>query len=302
MSTTIEWTHVPGYRGDVWNPVSGCNKVSPGCKHCYAETMHKRLRAMGVKGYERPFLSGARPVPERLMKPLSTKKPTAWFVNSMSDLFHPDVPNNYIDQVFAVMALCPQHLFLILTKRPKRMHNYFGRGLSRIQTELDLLGEDKNLFDKAVSASVSIGTGDGWPLPNVWLGTSVEDQTRAEERIPYLLRCPAAVRFLSCEPLINSVNLMTWLHIVADRDGLIRAFTDLNWVIAGGESGPKARPMDTDWARSLRDQCAAACVPFFFKQHGAWLHGKRVGKKAAGHLLDGREHFAWPETATRSTQ
>lgn len=314
MSTTIEWTHVPGYRGDVWNPTTGCSKVSQGCKHCYAETMHRRLHAMGVKGYERPFLDGARPVPERLHKPLKTKTPTAYFVNSMSDLFHADVPFSYIDQVFAVMALCPQHLFLILTKRPERMAEYLQPRDPLFLTDRYMaIGARMNALrglrvDEADPAPM--------PLPNVWLGTSVEDQATADARIPHLLRCPAVVRFLSCEPLLGAVDLR-WDVAYERSAGALSLRDALHWVIAGGESGPKARPMHPDWARGLRDQCQAAGVPFFFKQWGEYLpfdqhtHEERerliaagvdqrvdvskVGKARAGRLLDGRDHYGWPK-------
>lgn len=332
MSTSIEWTHIPGYRGDVWNPTTGCNKVSQGCKHCYAEVMHRRLQAMGVKGYEQPFLAGARPVAERLQKPLKAKKPTAYFVNSMSDLFHEAVPFWYIDQVFAVMALCPQHLFLILTKRPERMAEYFSTRdrFAAIPPEAV-----KPFGDEWVANGRVNITEHRHPLPNVWLGTSVEDQATADARIPHLLRCAAAVKFLSCEPLLAPVDIdryEDWLctdPLCAHRPGI-------GWVIAGGESGAGARPMHPNWVRRLRDQCQAAGVPFFFKQWGAWLpvsaidaavnypsertmlfsevtgkpymgvksltdtgqHMARMPKHASGNLLDGRTQLEWPKVIT----
>ena len=320
--TTIEWAQVPGYRGDVWNPTTGCSKVSQGCKHCYAETMHRRLNAMGVKGYERPFLEGARPVPERLHKPLKVKKPTAYFVNSMSDLFHEDVPFSYIDQVFAVMALCPQHLFLILTKRPERMAEYWSTPGRRELIEAAILQVmDANGLPTMVVPWVSERMD---AIPNVWLGTSVEDQATADARIPHLLHCPAAVRFLSCEPLLGAVDLklnhrMPLNFHKPEERRYIEVAEELHWVIAGGESGPGARPMHPDWARSVRDQCAAAGVPFFFKQWGAWLGARqdgdadhvphhlncsdepiRVGKHASGNLLDGRTHLEWPRVITET--
>jgi len=285
----IEWTD------ETWNPVTGCTKVSPGCKHCYAERMATRLR--GRHGYpeDDPFRVTLHP--DRLDQPLRWRQPRRVFVCSMSDLFHPDVPDEYIRSVFVSMETSHKHTFQVLTKRPERMAGFLQDWWSMTSP----YGED------------SYG-----PAPNVWLGTSVEDQERADERIPHLLKTPAAVRFLSCEPLLGPVALSNWLPPrppaypgypqEADLAG-----PHLNWVIVGGESGPGARPMNPDWARSIRDQCQAVGVPFFFKQHGAWAsvsgvgcrgehhyfkNGptvRRVGKKAAGRELDGRTWDEYPE-------
>ncbi|MDH4249360.1 MAG: phage Gp37/Gp68 family protein [Deltaproteobacteria bacterium] len=227
--TTIEWAT------DVWNPVTGCTKVSAGCLHCYAEGVAGRFWG------ERQF-ADVRCHPERLNAPLRRRKPARVFVNSMSDLFHPDVPKEFINQVFAVMSMASQHTFMILTKRPERMLGYVMN-----------------------------------PPRNVWLGVSIEDQNTADQRIPILLSTPAAVRFVSVEPMLGPVDLyprLGWLiggpgislgPIFGEADGS-GPFPDLDWVILGGESGPGARPMDPEWARSVRDQCAAGPVPFFFKQ------------------------------------
>jgi len=195
-----------------------------------------------------------------LYHPLRWRKPRRIFVNSMSDLFHQDVPDEWIDRVFAVMALAPQHTFQVLTKRPERMRAY-----------MTTRQRDTVYPDRAVLAylpapdPLSLRT-PSWPLPNVWLGKSVEDQPTADARIPHLLATPAAVRFVSAEPLLGPVDLTAYMfgaHQTEETDWCARR---LNWLIVGGESGPGARPMHPDWARSLRDQCAAASVPFFMKQ------------------------------------
>lgn len=233
--TKIEWTDV------TWNPVTGCDKVSQGCKNCYAEVMHRRLRGMFPEKYSKPFLGNIEVHADELMKPTTWKKPHMVFVNSMSDLFHYKVPFSFIYQVFAVMDVCRQHTFQILTKRPDRM-------LEFMNAYCEYPGTNRQ------------------PLPNVWLGVSCEDQKQADLRIPLLLQAPAAIRFLSCEPLLAPIDLDNHLPIMERSAG-----NDLHWVIAGGESGHHARPMHPDWVRSIRDQCHAANVPFFFKQWGEWL-------------------------------
>ena len=230
--TSIEWTE------STWNPVTGCSKVSPGCKNCYAEAFAERFR--GVPGH--PYSQGfdLKLWPERLDLPVRWKRPRMIFVNSMSDLFHPAVPDAFIQAVFNVMANSPHHVFQLLTKRP----------------------------DRAAALSPLLP----WPR-NVWLGTTIETQHYVS-RLAWLRQCPAHLLFLSCEPLLGPLNL------------------DLNrisWVIVGGESGAKARPMTPDWARAIRSQCQEAGVAFFFKQWGAFDDtGVRVGKSKAGRLLDGR--------------
>ena len=240
-NSSIEWTEA------TWNPVTGCTKVSPGCAHCYAETFAERFR--GVPGH--PYQQGfdLKLWPERLDLPLRWKRPRTIFVNSMSDLFHADVPDTYIASVFDVMRRADWHTFQVLTKRPERV-----AALSR-QLE--------------------------WS-PNIWMGTSVENQ-RWTSRIDHLRGTDAQVKFLSCVPLLGPLQL--------DLDGI-------DWVIVGGESGYRARPMRADWARDIRAQCEHAAVPFFFKQWGAHdEHGIRVGKGRAGRVLDGRTWDAMPSRA-----
>ena len=237
-SSKIEWTE------QTWNPIVGCTKVSAGCKHCYAETMAKRLQAMGTPGYENGF--ALRLLPERLADPVRRKKPTVYFVNSMSDLFHDKVPEAYIDQVMDVIRETPQHNYQILTKRAARMARYFRH--------------------RSVPA-------------NVWLGVSVENQKHGVPRIDYLRKVDVRIRFLSVEPLLEDVGPLN--------------LTDIHWVIVGGESGPKARPMRVEWADAVRIQCEAQGVAFFFKQWGGWgADGKRRAKSKNGRLLNGR---TWDE-------
>jgi protein gp37 len=307
MSTKIEWTD------QTWNPTTGCNKISAGCKNCYAEPMHKRLKGMGQPKYQTDFNKGVQTWEDELLKPLKWKKPRKVFVNSMSDLFHEDVPFFFIDKVFAIMALTPQHTYQVLTKRADRMSEYFSQLLKQ--------------SNRVKSFNIFTGLTDEveFPLPNVWLGTSVENQEQADKRIPHLLSVPAAVRFLSCEPLLGRVDLKNIkgnagsyyqvLEPVLNAGDSSRPSID--WVIAGGESGHDARPMHPDWVRSLRDQCQAAGVPFFFKQWGEWMPigttdglqqlpfgnynidtkfgFSKVGKKAAGRMLDGREWNKYPK-------
>jgi protein gp37 len=235
--SAIEWTDA------TWNPVRGCVKVSPGCKHCYAETFAERFR--GVPGH--PFEQGfdLRLVPEKLEAPLRWKRSRRIFVNSMSDLFQAGVPTAYIEQVGRVMERADWHVYQVLTKRPDRMRRLLSR-------ELDWLGA----------------------LPHVWLGVSVENRRHGLPRLEQLRATPAAVRFLSIEPLLEELGTL-------DLKGI-------DWVIVGGESGPRARPMREEWVVSLRDQCARARVPFFFKQWGG------VRKHETGRLLRGRAHDQMP--------
>lgn len=246
--SSIEWTQ------STWNPVTGCDRVSPGCDHCYAMTLAKRLKAMGNPRYQQ---DGKRKTSgpgfgvtlhlDQVELPQRWRKPRMIFVNSMSDLFHPDVPDAFIRNVFDSMRTADQHTFQILTKRPRRMQRLLSKW------------ED---FARN-------------PLPHVWLGVSVENQEWAEKRIPLLLGTPAAVRFLSCEPLLGPVDLASYV-------GGATAGSSIHWVIVGGESGPKARPMQLAWARQLRDTCRRARVPFFFKQWGGRT------PKAGGRELEGR--------------
>lgn len=295
MSTKIEWTD------ETWNPVTGCTKVSEGCDHCYIERTPP-FRMAGRKflpmvGPEVGKTTGVQLHPERLDRPLTWRKPRRVFVNSLSDLFHNDVPDDYIARVFAVMALAPQHTFQILTKRPGRMRSLLNSPNFRVSVDEAIRGR------VAASAPARVW----YALPNVWLGVSVENQKWADIRIPQLLETPAAIRFLSCEPLLGSVDLFARSSI--DRD------PGLDWVICGGESGPGARPMHPDWARSLRDQCTESGTPFHFKQWGEWAPASefanhrrhyfddgqmvaRYGKHIAGRELDGRTWDEYPGSPT----
>ena len=319
--TGISWTDA------TWNPILGCSRVSEGCRNCYAEGIAYRFghgkptvySGLTVLANGHPQWTGKIVETRQLLAPLSWRKPKRVFVNSMSDLFHENVTDEQRDRIFAVMALCPQHIFQVLTKRPKRMLEYFSAaGMSKIREAL--IGRQASIIHLE-RTKMPVLEWPGLPLPNVWLGTSVENQATADERIPFLLETPAAVKFLSAEPLLGPIDFRK-------VSGFNRIGLDLSnwWVICGGESGPGARPMHPDWARSLRDQCANGQVPFFFKQWGEWepqkqASGKtgmgseiyywaddrtkpsdvdchcsfKVGKKKAGSLLDGIEHKAFPE-------
>lgn len=323
--SNIEWTD------QTWNPVIGCTPVSPGCLNCYAATMANRLQAMGQTNYvgltvkrggfkvvesaenvggprggvavtdhrKRVVFSGkVRTLPDRLMEPLSWKKPRRVFVNSMSDLFHEDVPFEFIDQVFAVMALCPQHTFQVLTKRPERMAEYFRSiadeddvggcgGMMRLGTAAGTMldgswvwGEGKKhrtAIEHFISDTYEVDDEESgyeaqevpWPLPNVWLGTSIEQQPQAK-RVWDLFKCPAAVRFVSIEPMIGPVDLDAVEALYAawiDRKPTMGIYLD--WVIVGGESGANARACDVEWIRKIVKQCRVSKTPVFVKQLGA---------------------------------
>jgi protein gp37 len=301
MSTGIEWTD------ETWNPIIGCSVLSPGCTNCYAMRWAHRI-GRNYKGLTELHKGNAvwngevKLIADRLLEPATWRKPRHVFVDSMGDLFHENIPAEWIVQVFAVMSQHQQHIFQILTKRPARM--------------LEVL------------SNIAI-------LPNVWLGVSIEDQLRAEERVPLLLKAPAVMRFVSAEPLLGPIDLTRLTVKGCDHINALTGIEEnhphgtlqtarLDWVIAGGESGTGARVMHPYWPRSLRDQCAAAGVPFFFKQWGDWAPapdhlnyeeaaewaGKRffshhssghtfvrMGKPAAGRSLDGVTHDAMPQRA-----
>lgn len=285
QNSKIEWTDA------TWNPVSGCSKVSAGCKNCYAEKIAERFK--GSKAFPDGFKVTLHP--ERLSDPLHWRKPKRVFVNSMSDLFHEEVPFKFILEIFGVMAKAKRHTFQVLTKRPERMLEFIRKigGIAQ--------------------------------FPNIQLGVSAEDQKTLEQRLPPLLACRAAVHFLSAEPLLGPLDITTVPWTVSGY--LEPPHNDvLNWVICGGESGPGARPMHEDWARGLLYQCQVAGIPFFFKQWGQWLpyrqatpeqkwatgtsrsclagdgnipmsgHWLRLSKKSAGRRLDGREWNEFPES------
>jgi protein gp37 len=340
MATKIEWTD------ESWNPIRGCSRVSEGCRHCYAEKQAARFcgpgqpydglitfHANGENGGTlwRGWNGQIMFVEEHLLDPLKWLKPRRIFVNSMSDLFHPGVTDEMLDRIFAVMALSPRHTFQVLTKRPERMQAYIEsrRRSTSTSTNASLAMAMWELLRRdGKHPSSSLPEGFRWPLPNVWLGVS--DEGNQHLRLDILRQTPAAVRFVSFEPLIFNPGAVD--------------LTGIDWAICGGESGPGARPMHPDWARGLRDQCVAAGVPFFFKQWGEWKGGDqhlsaghgikpgsvgpervrwlqtdgrsapcvsspvgfelgpnnlvtRVGKKATGHLLDGVEWHQFPSPA-----
>lgn len=231
-NSKIEWTE------STWNPVTGCSKISAGCKNCYAEKMAYRLKEMGTKGYENGFDITLHAY--RLKQPLTKKKPTTYFVNSMSDLFHEDIPFEYIEQIFNIMNQASHHTFQILTKRSER-----------------LLKESKKLK---------------W-TQNIWMGVSIEN-TNVIYRIKDLIKTNACIKFLSCEPLIGPLPNLNLKKI--------------DWVIVGGESGHKARPIMADWVRDIREQCKTQNVKFFFKQWGG------INKKKTGRILDNRTYDEMP--------
>jgi protein gp37 len=307
--TTIEWVKDrAGNQGKSWNPIVGCSKVSPGCTNCYAEVMARRLKGMGRPEYQNVINGNGRwtgevtLVPGRLKEPLKRKKPTTYFVNSMSDLFHEKVPFDFILKTFSVMWQARQHTFQVLTKRPGRMLEF-----------AEWMHGDESLMLLS---------------DNVWLGVTIESAAYLD-RIDYLLQTPAAVRFVSFEPLLDDVA-------AGFEQG--RGHERIDWAIVGGESGPKmkARPMHPDWARALREWALCWGIPFFFKQFGTWkeiqfdkrdkgdilfsptngiverlpdpfngnaeefkhtIAMRPVGKKRAGRILDGREWNQMPEVA-----
>lgn len=338
MPSKIEWTE------DTWNPTTGCDQVSPGCGQpmpgregkphgtCYALTLAKRLQAMENARAE---LGSTAPLryqndgdprtsgpgfgftmhPDRLDLPLRWQRPRRVFVNSMSDLFHAKASRVFLAQVFAVMSLAERHSFQVLTKRSLRMQRIltdpaFEQTVREVRDRL--LAEPATPLSKADRARLTAEPMI-WPLPNLWLGVSVEDQDRADERIPHLLATPAAIRWISAEPLLGPIDLLAagdgcyghWLPDPPERDQWGGRVADgplcqahgihgctnrdpgcvfLDWVVVGGESGPGSRWMHPDWARQLRDQCTAAGVAFNFKQHGDWMFDGHYG---AGRHLEG---------------
>jgi protein gp37 len=283
--TAIEWSDA------TWNPVTGCSKVSPGCAHCYAETLAKRLHRMGQQGYtDLPWTPENAEAnvflhPDRLDVPLRWRKPRMVFVNSMSDLFHELVPDDFLDRAFAVMGLAVQHTFQILTKRPDRMAGYLSDDdvYDRVQREVDRLPAallSPSAEDRRRRRSSAWTSYFPWPLPNVWSGVSIENR-RYVHRAGLLRETPAAVRFISAEPLLGPLVLPgepTHGFDIQWPDGRWGPELDLrgiDWLIVGGESGPRHRPVDPQWVRDLRDACAQAGVSFFVKQMG----GARPGDK-----------------------
>jgi protein gp37 len=290
--TGIEWTD------STWNPIRGCSRVSEGCRNCYAESVAALFSSPGrayeglamFKGGDARWTGEVRFIEKHLADPLGWKEPSKIFVNSMSDLFHPGVKHEWLASIFDVMARAPQHTYQILTKRPERMF-------------------DALLTAQAIGADFERTYGHIWPPPNWWFGVSVEDQATANHRLPILARCPAATRFVSYEPALGPVNF------AAAMGGDPRAVLAFDWIIVGGESGPRARPMHPDWPRSVRDLCSELGIPFFFKQWGEWMPRdpqnqkeatriaqlesgvvmSRIGKHDAGAILDGMQWRQFPE-------
>jgi protein gp37 len=248
--TGIEWTHVPGYRGATWNPVRGCTKISPGCKHCYAETFAERWRGIAGHPYEQGF--DLRLVPEKLDEPIRKRDPRAYFVNSMSDLFQQGVPFEFVAATFGVMAATQRHIHMILTKRADRMAEFMQR--VRDHSDSDWLKDSRHPFHNIQSRLFM--EGQAWPLPNVWLGVSVEDRKYGLPRIDILRETPAAIRFLSVEPLLEDLG---------DID-----LTGIHWVVIGGESGNGARVCNVQWIHNVVAQCRKWGVAVFVKQVGSW--------------------------------
>jgi protein gp37 len=242
MAHKIEWTEA------TWNPSAGCSKVSSGCKNCYAETMANRLQAMNVVGYENGFEFNT--VPSRLNEPLKKRKPTIFFVNSMSDIFHEKMPLDYLDKIFTVIEQTPQHTYQILTKRAERMYDYLS----------------KRKIPK-----------------NIWLGVTVENKKEGLPRIDKLRQLNASVLFLSVEPLLEDLGIINLKNI--------------DWVIVGGESGNRARPMDKDWVINIKQQCENNDIAFFFKQWGTWgADNVKRNKKENGKKINGKIYQQYPET------
>ena len=273
-NSKIEWTDAS------WNPVTGCSHVSPGCDHCYAETLSHRYQWTTKPWGAQHAAENVQLHPKRLDQPLRWRRPRRIFVNSMSDLFHEQVPDEFIDRVFTVMLLAPHHVFQVLTKRPERMRDYCCNEAT-VGSVVSLAAKVAAGF-AAVKVTHAPDHLPGIQLGNCWLGVSVEDQRRADERIPLLLETPAAVRFLSCEPLLAPITFPLPCKGSAFWGGL-------HWVIVGGESGPGARPMEVQWARSIVDQCRAAGVSIFCKQMGS------VWARSNGGDRKGGDPSEWPE-------
>jgi protein gp37 len=320
---------------ETWNPVSGCSPVSEGCDNCYASTMGNRMKANPRSVRHGKEFSEVMFHPERLAKPLGWKKSRVVFVNSMSDLFHGSVTFEQIAAVFGIMAATPWHRYIILTKRPERAKEFFNQLDEEQQGgAMPTLGRKIYKYIKLLDESDQ----QSWPLPNVWLGVSAENQEQADKRLPILLDLKAgghiSKAMVSIEPMLDWIGLTRFSHSYGPvHGGVFNALTGfvsiyqrknwqkiaaLDWVIVGGETGSKARPMHPDWVRSIRDQCKETSTPFYFKQWGEWATKEqgqnikklgmgaieytppsgvkyfKLGKKAAGHLLDGVEHLEIP--------
>ena len=311
--TCIEWTDA------TWNPIRGCSRVSPGCVHCYAEGVAKRFSGPG-QPYEGliskhgAWNGNIRFIEHALDQPLRWKRPRRIFVNSMSDLFHENVSDLQITRIFDVMEQAYWHTFQVLTKRPERMRDFVQRREANHQEYARKFDNCPTEAMRSSPAASDARRRAAAPPSNIWLGVSVENQEAADERIPLLLQIPAAIRFLSCEPLLGPIDLDGLWGYAGSALSVDLAHWPIHWVIAGGESGRGARPMDANWARGLRDQCNLADVAFFFKQWGEYLPAgqdgnpdiepweinasdepAKVGKKRAGRRLDGRIWNEFPK-------
>lgn len=308
MATTkIEWTE------KTWNPVRGCSLVSEGCRNCYAMRQARRFHGPGQPYEGLTHIVNGRPVwtgkvvcdESRLEDPLHWRKPCRIFVNSMSDLFHEDVPINFILSVFDIIERCPQHTFQVLTKRPERMKTILNGLIWYNAGEHNAAAFSPPNDYSALATAMGTGARKLQPLANFWLGVSVEDQETANERIPLLLQTPAAVRWVSYEPALAEVDFtgipnpgfaegQRWYHSLegyaweSDGDTCPEGI-HLDWIVAGAESGLRARPANIDWFRLVRDQCVAAGVPFFLKQFAD--HGRKIGTPE----LDGVRWMQYPE-------
>lgn len=338
--TKIEWTEA------TWNPITGCSVHSPGCTNCYAMKLagtrlrnHPSREGLTIETKAGPVWTGeVRFNHQWLDQPLRWSRPRLIFVCAHADLFHEAVPDEWIDRVFAVMALAPRHTFQVLTKRADRMRAYLSGFTCDGARRFHVADAAGRMMEDGDRAHATIAANCDWPLPNVWLGVSAEDQLRADERVPDLIATPAAVRWVSAEPLLGPIDLGQ-LQEGLPKNAWLTWLDALDWVVVGGESGHGARPMHPDWARNLRDQCAETGVAFHFKQWGewrsahprpsetpgkyammardpsGWTHSnavmldrysrqfnafgsvilEKVGKRAAGRLLDGVTHDGMPE-------
>lgn len=327
--TAIEWTQAPGFKGETWNPVTGCDRVSPGCAHCYALDLAAKYKGWGQKRYQKdgdPKTSGPgfglTLHPDKLEDPLRWRKPRMVFVNSMSDLFHEEISNEYIAAVFGVMAKAERHIFQVLTKRPERMRDWFRWYAEEIR-ERELWDDPAEL---GLQEAQVYGVGQDllwppfgestWPLSNVWLGTTIENR-KFVHRADLLRETPAAVRFISAEPLLGPLvpdadhmvdcehltyplfdaPVHAWRPWSDERDHLALDLTGIDWLITGGESGPQHRRFDPGWALDLQWICEQSAWDFDDREgYTAFFHKQNGGRtpKAGGRELDGRTYSEWP--------
>jgi protein gp37 len=297
MSTNIEWAD------ETINPIVGCSRISPGCEKCYAAKAAKSPRLQQFPQYQAvgKWDGTVEFVKSQLIKPLSWKKPKRIFVCSMADLFHANVPDEWIHQVMAVVALSPQHTFQILTKRPERMKEYFSQPNLWVKwyeaASVNLWDAVSEKFGGLINLQQYF-TLQPFPLPNLWLGTSTENQQMADKRIPILLQIPAAIRFLSCEPLLEEIDFRqagAIQKLISDSYEWELVNEDIQWIVAGGESGPQSRPCHIEWIESIVQQCQQSQTPVFVKQLGAnaYYQGQRfkTRDRKSGEIEEFPEHL-----------